>query len=498
MDRNQTPVVFHRGLPPRSYLIGGATIAILPFVIFAFIWFFCRIDVKEGELAVLIRKTGKNPPPNSLIVQPDEKGIQLEVLAEGRHFRNPYSWDWIKSPIIDIPAGKVGVLTRLYGSDLPIGEIVAREGTKGIVKEILQPGRHRINPYAYNVSMLNAVTINPGCVGVQISLVGEDPLNGKPEVKNTFIVPAGTKGVIEGTIGPATYYLNPYMTTVVEVNLQSQRFEMSGEDAVDFLTIDGFPIKAEGTVEYAIRREKAALLTHEVGDMEDVLEKIILPHARGFARIEGSKGPALNYIVGEMRQKFQDRLEEHLKKVCAVWGVEIRSVLIRNITTPEQISQVIRERELAKQTRVSYGQQIEAARSKAKLVKSEKLADQNTEKVKAETVQVQAKILAEQKQQVELTKANQRIEVAMLQKQTAEAQALGVINKAEGSQSVIRLQNEADAQVLTEQSQAFGGGLEYARYLFYTKTAPQIQSVLTNDTPGGLGSLFQSYLPEKK
>jgi hypothetical protein len=41
------------------------------------------------------------------------------VLAEGRYFRNPYSWGWEIHPITDIPAGKLGgVVTRLYGDDL--------------------------------------------------------------------------------------------------------------------------------------------------------------------------------------------------------------------------------------------------------------------------------------------------------------------------------------------------------------------------------------------
>ncbi len=106
------------------------------------------------------------------------------------------------------------------------------------------------------------------------------------------------KGVMPEMLDPGTYYLNPYMVIVTEVNLQSQRFEMSGEDAISFLTLDGFTVNVEGTIEYALIRDKAALLTHQVGDMDDILKKIVLPRARGFSRIEGSKNPAKNYIVG--------------------------------------------------------------------------------------------------------------------------------------------------------------------------------------------------------
>ena len=47
--------------------------------------------------------------------------VACPVLPEGRYFKNPYSWDWEIRKITDIPAGKLGVLTRLYGSDLPPG-----------------------------------------------------------------------------------------------------------------------------------------------------------------------------------------------------------------------------------------------------------------------------------------------------------------------------------------------------------------------------------------
>jgi regulator of protease activity HflC (stomatin/prohibitin superfamily) len=78
-------------------------------------------------------------------------------------------------------------------------------------------------------------------------------------------------------LDPGTYYLNPFVKTVVELNLQSQRFEMSGSDAISFLTVDGFGITVEGTLEFNIQREQAAMLTHRVGDIDDILKKLILP-----------------------------------------------------------------------------------------------------------------------------------------------------------------------------------------------------------------------------
>jgi regulator of protease activity HflC (stomatin/prohibitin superfamily) len=296
-------------------------------------------------------------------------------------------------------------------------------------------------------------------------------------------------------LDPGTYYLNPYLVNVVEVNLQSQRFELSGEDAISFLTMDGFTVNVEGTIEFSINRDSAALITHRIGDMEDVLKKIILPRARGFSRIEGSKQPAINFIVGETRQQFQDNLELHLREKCEDWGVSIKSVLARNILPPDQIASVIREREVAVQNARKFEQQIEQAKSKAELVRQEMLALQNKEKVEQDTARIRAVIKAQQDLAVQVTAAERELEVARLEKDAATFQAEAQVSQATGDRDVIKLDNEARAAVLSSQVAAFEGGLNFARYTLYQKVGPRIGSILTSDQADGLGGLFQPLLP---
>ncbi len=497
------PTNLPRRAPPRpgpglAKLAGPLLILAAILVLPLWFWVFCRIEPGPGQIAVLIRKTGRDLPSGQILaLEKDQKGIQLDVLAEGRYFRNPYTWGWQIAKITDIPAGKLGVLTRLYGADLPDGKILAPEGYKGIVPEVLRPGKYRINPYAYSVQQFDATTVRPGYGGVVTVLTGADVLNGGvPEAdRNTFLVKAGQKGVQPEVLDAGTYYLNPYMVVVTEVNLQSQRFEMSGDDAISFLTLDGFTVNVEGTIEYALIRDQAARLTHQVGDMDDILKKIVLPKARGFSRIEGSKNPAKNYIAGTTRQKFQDNLEAHLIAQCREWGVDIKSVLIRNITPPDAIASIIREREVAVQDAVKYGQQIEQAKSEAELVKQEMLAVQNKEKVEADTRRIRAVIAAEQEREVRLTRANRDLEVAKLENAAAQAQAEAKLTRAKAEGDVIRMRNEADAAVIENQVQAFGTGLGFARYVFYGKVAPRIQAILGGDQAGGIGELLQLFVP---
>ncbi len=470
------------------------------FGIFIFIWYFCRIEPGSDKIAVLVHKTGKNLRSGEIVAtQPGQKGVILDVLPEGRYFRNPYNWGWQIAPITDIPAGRVGVLTRLYGKDLERDKIIATADSKGIVADILRPGKYRINPFAYQVNLFDAISIRAGCVGVVLSQIGLDSLNSQlPENKrNTFLVDGELKGVLPQVLDPGTYYLNPYIFNVVEVNLQSQRFVMSGDDAISFLTMDGFTVNVEGTLEFAIERDSAALLTHRVGDMDDIIKKIILPRARGFSRLEGSKSPAINYIVGETRQKFQNNLEAHLKEKCRTWGITIKSALVRNIIVPEQIASIIRDREIAVQSAKKYEQQIAQAKSKAELTRQEIVAVQNREKLPADTARIRAVIEAKQDQAVKTVVANRELEVIKLENDAASFQAQAMLLKAEADRDVIRLTNKAQADVFAEQVKAFGTGMNYAKYAFYQRVGPQIKTIVSGDQPGGLGALFVPFLPGK-
>lgn len=476
-------------------LIGGGL-----FALFVFVWFFCRIEPGAGQIAVLIRKTGDNLPPGQVIaLEPGQKGIQLDVLPEGRYFRNPYTWSWRVHKILDVPAGKLGVMTRLYGKDLPGGRILAGDGEKGIVEEILRPGKYRINPYAYKVHTFDAINISPGHVGVVTELTGSDVLNNDlaAEKRNTFMVGAGQKGVAGVLLPPGTHYLNPYMYNSVEVNLQSQRFDMSDDDVISFLTLDGFTVTVEGYIEFGIQREEAALLTHRVGDMDDIIKKLILPRARGFSRIEGSKHPAVNFIVGETRQKFQNDLEEHLRSKSKDWGVDIKAVGVRKVIVPDEIASINRDRELAVQEAAKYEQQIIQAKSKAELTKQEMLAIQNREKVEADTKRIRAVIDAQQDQSVRLIAAQKELDVAQVEYEAALFQAEAILLTADGEKDAITARNEAEASIMKNRVAAFGSGDGFAQYTLYERLAPNILSVLSSDSKEGLGAIFSTYAPTK-
>lgn len=170
-------------------------------------WGFCRLYVGPNQMAVVTAKSGTPLPPGQILAKPGEKGVQEAVLGEGRHFLNPYLYEYEIRDVVLIPAGKIGIVTSKVGSDLPEGEFLADPGQKGIWRQVLGPGKYRINPAGYRIDVVDAVSIPIGYDGVITSL------SGKQAPEGAFAGP-GEKGVWQDVLQPGLYYVNPREFTV--------------------------------------------------------------------------------------------------------------------------------------------------------------------------------------------------------------------------------------------------------------------------------------------
>jgi hypothetical protein len=177
-------------------------------------WIFERFYVPSGSMAVIIAKVGEDLPPGQILAREGQKGIQETVLGEGRHFLNPVLYEREILPMILIPPGKVGVVTSKVGEELPEGEFLAEPGQKGIWRKVLGPGRYRLNPYGYTVNIVDAISIPIGYCGVITSLSGEQAEEGQ-------FAGYSQKGIRKDILQPGLYYVNPreYKVDVLEIGV---------------------------------------------------------------------------------------------------------------------------------------------------------------------------------------------------------------------------------------------------------------------------------------
>lgn len=488
-----------------------AMVAVALLAVPYFIWFQCRIDVPARHMAVLMKKTGTDiPNQDELAPDAQHKGIQPEVLAEGRYFYNPYNWAWQVLPQIEIPQGKLGVRVRLYGENTPPGEVIAWEaGQKGIVPDVLRAGRHAINAwvigqpmpagrdfFAEHIELHDPVTVPAGFKGVVTSLSA--PM---PDDPNQLMVEAGKRGVQETSLDPGTYYVNPYVTRIDLVDCRSQRFNLSESGRMGFPSKDGFFVALDGIIEFRVKPEEAASVfvtyndaTEGEGIHDAIIRKIIVPNARSFCRLRGSNNSGREFISGETRTQFQIDFQQAMADKCGSQGVEVIQALITRIRPPQQIAEPVRERQIALQLEEQYQRQILQQQSEQELAVEKEMVNQKKALVTADQEVVKVVVDAQREQEVALIEANQRLKVAEFQLQAAEDQAAATVAIGTAEAEVIQFDNEAEAAGWRRSVEAFGGeGDEFARWVLLKKIAPAFRSMMVNTADSPLMDLFNTY-----
>jgi regulator of protease activity HflC (stomatin/prohibitin superfamily) len=469
----------------------------------------CKIEVKTGQQAVLIRRAGLDLEPEMELAPAPRggryyKGVQTAgdnhgVLTEGRYFYNPLYWSWEIGPQFIVPNDKIGIRLALHGDDLPAGQVLARPGQKGILSDadggVLKPGRYPYNPYAEMIELHDPVTVPAGFRGVVTALAGREPAD-----PNVFLVNEGERGVQTETKVPGTYYLNPYETRISLVDCRSKRFNLGQGGEMDFLSSDGFPITLDGAVEFRVLPERVSEVfvkynEDDNGDEidEEIIRKIITPESRSLCRIGGSKLTGGQFISGDAREKFQRDLVTSLTANCKAQGIEVLAVAITSIQPPEEIAVPVRLREVAKQELAQFKQEKIQQLSEAQLKVQVILAEQKKRLVEAEQSVVEKTTRAEQDQQVAVTLAQQELKVTETQLEAAKDKASAIIAKAQADADVIRFNNTAEVAGLSARVAAFSGdGSALARNVLIGKLAPSFHSILSN-SEGPLMDLFSQF-----
>ena len=510
-----------------------ATLALFGVVLFfvvvcgSFFFTHCLILTAPGHVRQRINMTGENLT-NDMVIAPSSKykGPQKDLINAGWQYVNPYSTDiTAQIPMIEIAHDKdgnlqVGVRIRKDGKPLPPGEMLAmKEDEKGVVPQVLTPGRYVNNWWEYDMIIVPMIKIDPGKVGVVTQLYG--PMAKDP---NAFVVQKGERGTQADLLMPGTYpeYSNPFMYQVTIVDTVSQKFDlMGGANRIEFNSMDGFTVFVEGTIEWAPDLAKLPEMLIKYVEREDLKKsgginniqtKLVLPLARSLFRVEGGRFNAVDFITGNTRQVVQDQVEKMLREICAKEGAIIKSVVIRSTEPPQRIRQQFERRELAKRQKERYLKEIETEigtpvlnsdgtpkldeegkevreGGRLKSVIQEQMKERNTQL--GEIRAAIAKKIQEAKlyEAVHLTEANQELEVSRFNLQAAADKGASIVAEGKAKADAKMMGYQAEADAIKEQIRGFENGQNYAAFLLSQKLAPAITRIQSN-TDGAFADLF--------
>lgn len=171
-----------------------------------------------------------------------QRGPQLEVVPPGLYRINPYLFRLVIADVLDVPIGKIGVVSATDGSPIPRGRLLGKRvgghedfqnggrflaagGEKGPQIDVLLPGRYRINRALFEVEIRSASVIQTREIGIVTAKDGE-PLPSTEYVAKTisghrdfqdaaaFLAAGGQRGPQLGFLRPGTYYVNPLLFDV--------------------------------------------------------------------------------------------------------------------------------------------------------------------------------------------------------------------------------------------------------------------------------------------
>ncbi len=485
-------------------------------------WTICRIEVPPG-FSLLVRYKGPWPfgastqAPEGTLVKtavgggPVQVGILEDMPGPGRHFYSPLEYE---TKLVDdkvILPGKIGVMVSKIGKPLPEGTyLVDAKGYRGILRKVLTPGRYRINEYGYEVKIVDVdacaeastrvdrkrddpTLIPPGYVGVVTNKASDPRTNSE-------------RGIQEQILQPGIYFLNPEekrvdivsigysetSLTVVAQNgggkataaagkvtdagraMSTDRLGVLTSDdptyvvgkGIEFPSNDGFPIHLDYTAIWGILPQQAPNVVRQFGTLKDVEHKVILPQIESICRMHGSRRGAVDLLVGDTREEFQNETAAELERVLTSKNLSLLFGLTRHIYVPKLVREPIQKAKIADELTKTREQEQLTAKAQADLTESKAKVVFEEKRTMAETGKMVALVGAEgEKKAKEIEAMTEKLRAEIDAKSAdIEAQTTRLLGEAKAQST--KLAKEAKAERVQLLVKAIGGPDSYERYIF--------------------------------
>lgn len=210
------------------------------------LWLCGVVIVPDDAVGMVTKKfvlfgSNRRLPDGRIIALNGEAGFQADTLSPGLHMGLwPWQYAIERAQFLTIPQGKVGAVEACDGQALVHGRLVGRQvecdsfqdaraflakgGERGPQMAIVPPGTYRVNSLLFKVSVVDAVTVPPGKIGVVEARDGKPLINGRIIARQVdcdsyqdgqaFMDRDGERGPQMGVISPGTYRINPFLFSV--------------------------------------------------------------------------------------------------------------------------------------------------------------------------------------------------------------------------------------------------------------------------------------------
>ncbi len=210
------------------------------------------------------------------------------------------------------------------------------------------------------IGLSSVKTIDAGTVGVQV-------LFGK---------------VQDNVLESGLHFINPLVEVTV-FDAKTQNYTMSGkdsegavsgDDAIRVLSSDGLEVTIDLSVLYKVNPSKAPFILQNIGDKYQ--DNIVRPVTRTAIRDNAVNYQAVD-LYSTKREEFQAKINQTITQSFAKNGLEVQSILVRNISLPASVKASIESKINAEQDaqKMQFVLQKERQEADRKRVEAQGIAD---------------------------------------------------------------------------------------------------------------------------
>jgi regulator of protease activity HflC (stomatin/prohibitin superfamily) len=173
-------------------------------------------------------------------------------------------------------------------------------------------------------------------------------------------------------LGAGLHFFIPGVTSIDRLEVRVRRADFTGPNVISALTNAGLKVAIELTVFYQLQEAQAAETYVKYGKLWD--ERLVLPLVRSIARDVGTLFDAS--AVYQKRGEFQRALDTRIREKVVSEGVEVKEVLIRDISLPDNVVKAIEAKIQAMQDaeRMRYVLQKESQEAERKKLEAKGIA----------------------------------------------------------------------------------------------------------------------------
>jgi uncharacterized membrane protein YqiK len=235
---------------------------------------------------------------------------------------------------------------------------------------------------------------------------------------------------------------------------------------IEFPSNDGFEIFLDFTAIWGVLPEEAPDVVRQFGTLKDVEEKVILPQIGSICRLHGSKRGAVDLLVGDSREEFQDKTSDQLRSVLESKRLSFLFGLTRHIFVPTQVREPIQKSKIAVELTKTREQEKLTAKGQADLTEAKAKVLLEERRTKALTEKLVAELNAEgEKKAREIEATTEKIR-AEIDAKTALVEARTTKVLGEASAERVKLTKQAEADLFRQYVHALGSADAYNKYVF--------------------------------